>query len=335
MIFCYKGYMTGPRKLTGGAPQGCLLSGIIFIVKFNSALLRPPIERPLHSKSMKAKYHDDTSLAVSVNMKEALIIDSQKREKPLKYSERTNHVLPAEQNLLQTNLLDFEDFTHKNKMKINNSKTKVMKFTRSTGYDFPLEVSFSDNTHLEQVKDTKLLGIIISDSLKWDMNTEYICKRAKCKLFLLRNMMRRGLNISELLDAYKKEIRSLLELAVPVWHSGITLEQQLKIERVQKSALSIILGMSYITYDNALKVTKLDRLSTRREFICNRFIHKNMKSEKPFFKKVLKSKNTRSDPNKVTQIKCRTTSYYKSSLPFLARKYNHNLKSSKSMKRSK
>ena len=46
-----------------------------------------------------------------------------------------------------------------------------------------------------------------------------------------------GLNEKELIDAYVKEVRSILELAVPVWHSGISLEQETKIERVQKSAL--------------------------------------------------------------------------------------------------
>ena len=37
-----------------------------------------------------------------------------------------------------------------------------------------------------------------------------------------------------ILDVYEKEIRSILELAVPAWHSGITLKQSRDIERVQK-----------------------------------------------------------------------------------------------------
>ena len=55
-------------------------------------------------------------------------------------------------------------------------------------------------------------------------------------------------------------MRSLLELAVPVWHSGITLEQQITIERVKKCALSVILGKGYISYDDALKETNLSTL---------------------------------------------------------------------------
>ena len=41
---------------------------------------------------------------------------------------------------------------------------------------------------------------------------------------------------------YTKEIRSVLELAVPVWHSGLTQKQSATNERVQKVAVSIILS---------------------------------------------------------------------------------------------
>ena len=135
-----------------------------------------------------------------------------------------------------------------------------------------------------------------------------------------------GLNKSDLIDAYSKEVRSLLEMAVPVWHSGLTLDQQIKIERVQKSALSIILGKGYISYDNALKDTNLQRLSVRRDAICSRFINKNVKSERPIIQKVKKSYNTRSDLNFAKEINCRTQSFFKSSVPFSARKCNQNIK---------
>ena len=76
-----------------------------------------------------------------------------------------------------------------------------------------------------------------------------------------------GLSLHELIDAYTKEVRSILELAVPVWSSGLTLEQSVIIERVQKSSLSAILGSDYISYYNAIKFTKLERLSVRRKKI--------------------------------------------------------------------
>ena len=135
-------------------------------------------------------------------------------------------------------------------------------------------------------------------------------------------MKKSGLTISQLVDAYKKEVRSLLELAVPVWSQGITVDQSLKIERVQKAALSTITDDYNESYDVLLEKYKLQRLSTRRDQICKKFIEKNMKSESQFFKVTEKKYNTRSNPNLVQEMHCRTQSYFSSGLPFLARLYN-------------
>ena len=56
------------------------------------------------------------------------------------------------------------------------------------------------------------------------------------------------IDIHTMFDVYIKEVRSLLELAVPVWHSGLTKHQSKDIERIQKIAFKIILGPLYETY---------------------------------------------------------------------------------------
>ena len=221
---------------------------------------------------------------------------------------------------------DLEKFVVENGMEINTLKSKVMKFSRSAK-PLSTKVSFRDNKNLEEIQQIKLLGLQISENLKWDSNTSFICKNARRKIFLLRNMKNSGLSQSELIDAYKKEVRSLLELAVPVWNSGLTQEQSLFIERVQKSALAAILGPKYRSYEDALQLTNLDRLSIRREQMCLKFINKNLKSDNPLLKLVNKSYNTRSDTRSVEEFQCRTKSYFQSGLPYLARLYNASLKS--------
>ena len=52
------------------------------------------------------------------------------------------------------------------------------------------------------------------------------------------------------------------------------------IERVQKFFLHIILAKEYVSYDNALKLTGLDRLSERREKLCKTFALKTQKNPK-------------------------------------------------------
>ena len=64
-------------------------------------------------------------------------------------------------------------------------------------------------------------------------------------------MLKLDLNIHQMFDVYIKEVRSILELAVPVWHSGLTKQQTADIERVQKVAFKIILQESYANYQLA------------------------------------------------------------------------------------
>ena len=209
-------------------------------------------------------------------------------------------------------------------MKVNKQKTKAMKFSRSKTKDFPLEVSFSNNLYLEVVHEFKLLGIMIQDDLKWQKNTNYMCQKARGKIWLIRNMKKSGLDERELIDAYCKEVRSLLELAVPVWHSGLSKAQSNQIERIQKCSLAAILGEKYTTYKNALHISNLDTLQNRREKICRKFIQKNMASPYPLLQEKFKAYNTRDQSKKVKEFQCRTKAFFTSSLPFLARIHNRN-----------
>ena len=67
------------------------------------------------SKSVKVKFVDDGSVAVSVNLKSCLIPDEQDRPRPLNYHERTGHVLPEDSNLLHHYIRDTEEFAQQNK----------------------------------------------------------------------------------------------------------------------------------------------------------------------------------------------------------------------------
>ena len=70
-----------------------------------------------------------------------------------------------------------------------------MKFTRVAKTDFPLEVAVKDGECLEEVKEIKLLCVLVTKKFKWHKNTDYICKKARKKTWLLRNMKKSGLNL--------------------------------------------------------------------------------------------------------------------------------------------
>ena len=123
-------------------------------------------------------------------------------------------------------------------------------------------------------------------------------------------------------DVYCKEIRSIVEFGVPVWHSGITKKESLDIERIQRIAFRIILDSHYIDYSKACLYFNTTSLEIRREKLCLTFATKNLKSENSFFVPIEKPVNTRSSKTLVKTFKCRTSRYEKSSLPYLAKLLN-------------
>ena len=111
--------------------------------------------------------------------------------------------------------------------------------------------------NLEVVESFKLLGVHIRSDLKWHENTAYICQRGYERLWLLRRLKGLGATEIELLDVYDKQVRSMLELAVPVWQPALTQQESKQIERVQKAAFHIILGTNYENYENAIDMINL------------------------------------------------------------------------------
>ena len=137
--------------------------------------------------------------------------------------------------------------------------------------------------------------------------------------WILRRLKTFGANKSELTDIYCQHVRSILEYASVVWHSGLTQENKANIERVQKSALAIILGKDYINYENALSLLKLERLCVRRERQCLKFANKSLASEKfsSWFEKDENIQNTRRLVKPVKPAVARTTRFRKSPLPYM------------------
>ena len=62
-----------------------------------------------------------------------------------------------------------------------------MIFNFTDKYKFTANLKLNDEK-LEVVNQAKLLGLIISDDLKWDKNTEYLVKKAYSRMELLRKV---------------------------------------------------------------------------------------------------------------------------------------------------
>ena len=120
-----------------------------------------------------------------------------------------------------------------------------------------------------------------------------------------------------------KYCRSILEYAVPVWQSSITVEERKNREKVQKIALHIILGERYHSYRKALEITGLEPLETRRMKICLKFARKaeaNIKHSKWF--KIKPKMVTRQKPEKFWNPVTRTSRLRNSPICYLTRLLN-------------
>ena len=62
-----------------------------------------------------------------------------------------------------------------------------------------------------------LLGVIISDDLKWNAHVEYVIAKAGKRLYALRLLKCTGVMPEDMLKAYTYNIRSVLEYAAQVW----------------------------------------------------------------------------------------------------------------------
>ena len=63
-------------------------------------------------------------------------------------------------------------------MVINQKKTQIMCFNFRTSLKFPPIFSIGDCAQLDIVNQAQLLGIIISDDLRWSAHVDYICKKS-------------------------------------------------------------------------------------------------------------------------------------------------------------
>ena len=104
-----------------------------------------------------------------------------------------------------------------------------------------------------------------------------------------------GANKQDLVDVYIKQIRCVLELAVPAWQGGLSQAQKTDLEKIQKTACHIILGQSYESYTAAMDILQLESLEFRRNFLSLKFSLKAEKNQKFrfWFKPNKKKANTR------------------------------------------
>ena len=124
-------------------------------------------------------------------------------------------------------------WTTENKMKLNEKKTNIMIFNYTNNYQFATRIKINE-TILETLEQTKLLGVMISSDLTWRENTKMLIRKAYGRMEIIRKLYKFNISIGDLVKIYIIYIRCLLEQSCVVWSSSITEEETANLERVQK-----------------------------------------------------------------------------------------------------
>ena len=183
-------------------------------------------------------------------------------------------------NLASQDWLDkINRWTEDQLMIINEKKTKTMIFNFTENYKFTTRLRLKGE-NVEVINSTRLLGTMLTDDLKWDLNVSTIVKKANARMELLRRVASFGTPPEDLKIIYTLFIRSLLEQSATVWHSSLTEDNITDLERVQKTAIKVILQDKYKGYKQGLAQLNIETLAERRQQLCLNFARKCTKNEK-------------------------------------------------------
>ena len=92
---------------------------------------------------------------------------------------------------------------------------------------------------IERVMTYKLLGVYVSNDLKWNHHVEAIVQKGNRRLYSLRVLKQCGAPPTSLAKVYTTIVRPVLEYAAPVWQN-IPDFLSYKIESIQRRAVRII-----------------------------------------------------------------------------------------------
>ena len=117
----------------------------------------------------------------------------------------------------------------------------------------------------------KLLGLNISNDLKWNTHISEIVRKVSTRLYFLKQLKRVGLATKELLLFYLTCVRPVTEYACQVFRNSLAKYLSDDLEDLQKRALGII--FPHTPYCEALEQAGLASLYSRRDILTKKLFN--------------------------------------------------------------
>ena len=191
MVVKWKGLVSSLRPLPGGGPQGGTLGIEEYLSQNNDNV-------DFLEYDEKFKFIDDLSILEIINLL-SIGIASYNFHNHVPSDVGIDNLYLAPKNIQSQEYLDkIKEWTDKNQMKLNTKKTNYMVFNFSKSYQFNTRLKL-DNENLNQVHETKLLGLIIRDDLSWKSNTSELTRKAYSRLIILKKLVQFDVPLEDLL----------------------------------------------------------------------------------------------------------------------------------------
>ena len=275
------------------------------------------------------KYCDDKVLAEAVDLNN-LRTFNEPLDRPLNYRDRTSHYLPKESCILQTRIAQVSQFCKVQQMIVNPTKSKTAIFSTSLTKDFYPRISNNESSTFENTEEFDLLGVNFvshpKSGLKWETYISKCIKRGYSNLWILKRLVEFGVPIQDVLMTYCERVRVHVEQHIPLWTFSISNILSDKIEKLQKSAVYIMLPLLGSTaqpdYQDNLALMGLEKLEKRRNSLSHKFARKVFKH--PEHSKMFQINGGRvtRTARRVIVPPARSSRYDRSTIPSLAKILN-------------